>query len=53
MFGTLAGLLLVAMAIFMIAGEAGPRMYLGEAILGVAAVTCAILELAMAINRRR
>ena len=53
MFGTLAGMLLIGLMIAAAFGDLDARGYATLAGLAVAAITCAILELAMAVNRRR
>lgn len=53
MFGTLAGLLLIGLMIGAAFADDATRTYLTLGALAVAAITCAILELAMAVNRRR
>lgn len=53
MFGTLAGMLLIGLMIAAALADLDARGYVNMAVLAVAAITCAILELAMAVNRRR
>jgi hypothetical protein len=53
MFGTIACMILICLAVVAAFADPSARADRGLAALAVAAITCGILELAMAINRRR